>query len=271
MAFFEVDGADMTADEGGRKALDTRAPMLNLVPSAVIELSGYSISWPDLWSGTIYYQGRQTVTFPFTQNFHSCSTWIGLVGQEWGPAASAPNNLPDILIGTVPAGTDYLEIWVNLTRTVNPANIVDLALASAFPEGQWVKLDGYSCIIEQFGGVARQFEFVLSGTNVYLRRYQSVNNDGMNASPPVPRATGGASSGSKYFFFAGTNAPESSANVLFGQKIDEKNSVDIPTHRPSGYEGGSASNDPCSMSHSGISYASTWTGSIKIKPGCFSV
>jgi hypothetical protein len=271
MAYFEIDGSHMTAEEGGRKSLDTRAPMLNLVPSGAITLTGYSIAFPDFWKGTVYYQGRQTVTFPFSIEYHSCSSWIGLVGQEWGPAEASPNTLADIALGTVPAGTDYLEIWVNLTRTVSPANILDLALASLFPEGQWVKLDGYSCIIEEFGGVSRQFEFVLSGTTVYLRRYQSVNNDGINVSPPVQRATGSASSGSKFFFFPGTNAATSSDYALFGQKIDEKNSTNSPTHRPSGYEAGSSSNVPCDISHAGISYASTWTGDIIITPGCFSV
>lgn len=264
MSFFEyTEDGHVVGKHNGRLAIDTRAPMLNLVPAGAITLTGYSISFPDLWKGTIYHQYRQT---EFIGDYHGCSTWIGLVGQEWGPEQGAPQNLPDITLGSVPGGTDYLEIWVNLTRTVNPANMIDLALASNFPEGAWVLLDGHSCIIEEFLGVARQFEFVLDGTTVKLRRRQSVTDAG-NSSPATQRQTGSASLGNKVFFFPGTNAPTSSSYAAYGQKIDEKASLNNPTHRPSGYESGSSNNVPCSTSHSGISYASTWTGDIIITPG----
>lgn len=271
MAYFEVEDGHIAADEGGRKSLDTRAPMHILVPDAKIVLTGYSISFPDLWRGVVYYQGAQAFPGPPAQTYHNCHTWVGLVGQEWGPTESAPNNLPDLAVGTVPDGTNFLEIWVKLSRTVNPANMLDLALAGNFPEGLWVKLDGYSCTVEEFSGVARLFEFVLSGTTVYLRRYQSVNDDGMNISPPIQRNTGTAFAGSKFFFFPGTNAPQSSRYALLGAKIDEMPQQTSPTHRPSGYEAGSSNNVPCSMDTTGISYASTWTGDIIIMPGRFSV
>ena len=269
MSYFEytADG-HIIADYNGRKALDTRAPMLALVPAGTLSLTGYSISFPDFWKGTIYQQTRQSVTVP-PVDYHGCSTWIGLVEQEWGPAEPSPRTLPDITLGSVPAGTDYLEIWVKLTRTVTPAKLLDLTLASHFPEGEWVKLDGTSCVIEELMGVARQFEFVLDGSTVKLRRYQSVNKDGGTVSPKILRVNGGAAAGNKDFFYAGTNAPEDGTKyVTYGEKIDEKGpSNNIPTHRPPGKENGSSNNVPCSMSHSGKSYASTWTGDIIIKPG----
>lgn len=265
MSFFEyTEDGHIVAEHNGRLAIDTRAPMLNLVPAAAISLTGYAISFPDLWKGTIYHQYRDS---KLIGDYFGCSTWIGLVGQEWGPEQASPHNLPDITLGSVPAGTDYLEIWVNLTRTVNPANMIDLALASNFPEGQDVLLDGHSCIIEEFQGVARQFEFVLDGTTVKLRRRQSVTNNG-NASPAPLRVTGGSALGNKVFYFAGTNAPENaSAYAAYGQKIDEKQSLNNPTHRPAGYEAGSGNNVPCATGHGSISYASTWTGNITITPG----
>lgn len=266
MAYFEIADGHIAADEGGRKSLDTRAPMLFRVPTGAITLTGYSISFPDLWKGTLYHQYRQSA-FPLGDT-HGCSTWIGLVEQEWGPSEAAPNTLADITLGSLPAGTNRMEIWVNLTRTVSPSNMLDLALQSNFPEGQWVKLDGYSCVVEEFMGVARQFEFVLDGTTVKLRRTQSVNKDGGVVSPPGPRVTGGAVLGNKVFFFPGTNAPEASGKLtVYGRQIDSKvTQNDGGTHRPDGYQGGSANNNPCSMSHAGISYASTWTGSITITP-----
>ncbi|KRA42086.1 hypothetical protein [Devosia sp. Root635] len=268
--YFEYSAGHIIAEMGGRKALDTSVPMLNLVPSAAITLTDYAISWPDLFSGTIFEQVRQTIESPPSvfNDYFGCSTWIGLVEQEWGPSEPSPRTLADISLGTVPAGTDYLEIWVNLSRTVNPAKILDLALASNFPEGEWVKLDGYSCVVEEFGGVARQFEFVLDGTSVKLRRYQSVNKDG-GLLPGTTRVNPSEDIGNATFFYAGTNAPEDGSKyAIYGQMIQQLGpDRNIPTHRPSGKEAGSASNVPCSMSHAGISYASTWTGDIIIKPG----
>src|SRR5690606_10427001 len=130
------------------------------------------------------------------------------VEQEWGPSEPSPNTLADITLGSVPSGTDYLEIWVNLTRVVNPARILDLTLASMFPQGQWVKLVGYSCVIEETLGVARQFEFVLDGTTVKLRRFQSINaSGGIMPGAYGTRSNPGGSSDSAAFFYPGTNAP----------------------------------------------------------------
>lgn len=263
---FDITTGDFVVDEGGRTALSTSKPLTGLIPNAAFTLPGYSISFPNFWSGIIYHQTRDGPDV-FGNSTFGCSTWIGLVAQEWGPAEASPRNLPDIVLGTVPTGTDYIDCWVNLTRTVNPANIFDLQLSSNFPQGVWVKLEGGSCYIEQFAGVSRLFEIVLSGTNVILRRYQSTAEGG-NTSPPTLRNLPGAALGNQVFFFPGTNAPvDASKYALYGQKIDELVNYTTPTHRPAGYEAGSASNVPCSTSTGGISYASTWTGDIRVTPG----
>lgn len=266
---FDKTTGNFQVIEDGRVALDTAAPMTGLIPDAAFTLSGYAISFPDFWSGIIYHQTRVGPDM-FGNYTHGCSTWIGIVHQEWGPGEASPHNLPDIVLGTVPAGTDYIDCWVNLTRTLNPANIFDLQLSSNFPQGQWVKLEGGSCYIEQFGGVSRLFEIVLIGTDVVLRRYQSAAEGG-NASPPVLRNLPGATIGNEVFYFPGTNAPLQASSparyALYGHKLGELVNVTTPTHRPSGYEAGSASNVPCGTSTSGISYASTWTGDIRVTPG----
>lgn len=272
MSYFEytADG-HVIADYNGRKALDTRAPMIALVPAGTLTLTGYSITFPDFWKGTIYMQTRQDVIIGGVKvnEDHGCSTWVGLVEQEWGPAEPSPRTLPDITLGSVPAGTDYLEIWVNLTRTVTPAKLLDLTLASHFPEGEWVKLDGTSCVIEELMGVARQFEFVLDGTSVKLRRYQSVNKDGGTVSPKVTRANGGAAAGNKDFFYAAPMLPRMAPNTPPMAKRSMRRDLAAagPRIAPQGKEAGSSENVACSMSHSGKSYASTWAGDIIIKPG----
>lgn len=268
LEFDKVTGR-FVVEEDGRVALDTDTRLTGLIPDAAFTLSGYAISFPDFWSGIIYQQTRDGPDI-FGNHTHGCSTWLGIVAQEWGPAEASPHNLPDIVLGTVPAGTDYIDCWVNLTRTVNPANIFDLQLSSNFPQGKWTKLEGGSCYIEQFGGVSRLFEIVLSGTNVLLRRYQSAAEGG-NSVPAVVRTTPGAGLGNITFFFPGTNAPIwgslPAKYALYGQKIQELVNVTTPTHRPAGYEAGSASNVPCSTTVGSISYASTWTGDIRVTPG----
>lgn len=249
--------------DGARESFNTANPMMILNPSAAINLTGYNMAFPDFWKGVIYVQTRQTNPGPpFPTDIHGCWTMTSPIPQEWGPSEAAPNNLPDVVLGTVPSGTQYLQVWVNMTRTVVPANWLDIAFSSSFPEGQNVKLEGGSCLVEQAPFCRRLFEVVLVGTNVVLRRYQSVMDGGWDRGNP------GASNGNETFFYGGTNAPSGVgvSNANFGAIIDQKYGGGA-THRPPGKEAGSANNDPCSMDISGKSFASTWTGSIRIIPG----
>lgn len=47
-----------------------------------------------------------------------------------------------------------------------------------FQEGQWTGLPGGSCPCEYFEPLARHFDIVLRGTDLYLRRFQSVSYGG---------------------------------------------------------------------------------------------
>lgn len=260
---FEVSGPNLIIKDGSREAFNTSTPMMILNPLSAIELSSYSVEFPDFWKGVIYVQTRNSVPGPpFPRDEHGCWTMTSPIVQEWGPGEAAPNNLADAALGTVPAGTQYLEVWVNMSRTVIPANWLDIEFSSSFPEGQWVKLEGGSCLVEQAPFCRRLFEIVLDGTSVVLRRYQSVQSGGWS------RANPGASNGNETFFYPGTNAPSGTGmiNANFGALIDQKFGGGA-THRPSGKEAGSSNNVPCSMDLTGKSFASTWTGSIRIIPG----
>lgn len=267
---FNLATGRMVITQGGRTAFDTSVPMARLVPSAQISLAGYNIDFPDLYYGVGYRQTRNTVGTPAVTYF-ACSTWAAPVQQEWGPvgvgAGSFDHNLPEIVVGTVPAGTNYLDCRVNLTQTIVPSNIIGLGLSDPWPQGQWVKLEGGSCYIERMLGVSRLFEFILVGTNVVLRRYQSVSGAG-NTSPALERVNPPGGIGNIDFFYPGTNAPTATGNLaLYGQLIDSKGPSTNDTHRPPGKESGSSNNSPCSMSTAGINYASRWSGSVNIIPG----
>ncbi len=260
---FRVESGHMLIEKDGRTTFDTAHRAAELVPSAAIHLTDYSIAYPDLWKGTIYHQTRRTNEF-FGIDYFGCSTWLGIVEQEWGPDRPSPNTLPDAVLGTVPAGTDYLEVWVNLQRTLDPVGLfVSESLKTYIAAGEWVELQGGSCLIEGTGPIRRLFEIRLDGTNAILRRRQSVTRDG-----PFVRSNGSAALGSAAFYYAGTNAPvDVTKYASYGALIQTLGEDSGDTHRPADKKGGSANNTPCSMSHAGKSYASTWTGSLIITPG----
>lgn len=257
---FEIDGSDIKIyDNDGRVSLDTAKPIMNLLPSQIISHTAKNIDFPDFFKGVFYSQSRQTTG---TGDFNSCFTFTSPIGQEWGPSEPTPRNLSSEILGTIPNGVTYLEVFVKLNRVLTPANWMNLPWPKNIKENEWIKLEGGSCIIENIGRMSRLFEIVISGNNVLLNRYQSANADG-----PFIRSNPGASSGNATFFYAGDNAPNSNTlRSIFGAIIDNKSSGGR-THRPPGKEAGSANNDPCSMDISGKSFESKWIADIIIIPG----
>ncbi len=251
---FEISSGVMTITKDGRIVFDTGRPLMNLVPSAAISLTSQAISFPDLLKGTNYHKYRYTPIFGPDE--FACASFVGLIEQEWGPLETGGFALADTTLGTVPAGTDYLDVMVNLTNTTVPAGWFDLAMRTNFPAGQWCKLEGGSCLIEGFPGLKRLFEIVLDGTTVKLRRYQSVTANGQ-----VQRI-GSFGTGNVSGYVAGTSAPTASGKyAAYGALIQTRGpsaSGADSSWNPGGGNG-------CSTS--GPSYASTWTGDIVITPG----
>lgn len=253
----DVSAGEMIVEKDGRIVLDTSLDLMNLIPASAITLTAQDISFPDLWRGIIYHQTRVTGGPPLNIDNYGCASFVGLVEQEWGPAESAPNTLADVVLGTVPAGTDYLDVFINLSRTVSPAGWMDLGMRSDIPAGEWVKLEGGSCLIEGFPGLRRLFEIFIDGTDVKLRRYQSVTANGQVGRSYIH------STGNVQGYFAGTNAPAGSVLLAsYGALLEVKGPDGGANHRP---PGAGISQDPCTTT--GSSYASTWTGDIVIVPG----
>lgn len=248
---FEISSGVMTITKDGRLVFDTGRPLMNLVPSAAISLSSQAISFPDLLRGTIYHQYRYTPIIGPDE--FACASFVGLIEQEWGPAEGGSFNLADTTLGTVPAGTDYLDVMVNLTNTTVPGGWFDLAMRTNFPAGSWVKIEGGSCLIEGFDGLWRLFEIVLDGTTVKLRRYQSVTANG----PKLRTYPGGTGNASGYL--AGTSAPQDASKyATYGALVQARGPSVTNNYKPGEANG---------CSQSGTSYASTWTGDILITPG----
>lgn len=256
-SFEFTPGGEVVIEKDGRVVLDTSLNLLNLIPDEAIVLAAYDIVFPDLWHGVIYHQTRVSSGPPLNIDSYGCASFNGLVAQEWGPAEASPNTLADATLGTVPTGTDYLEVFVRLARTVTPPGWLDLGMRSDIPASEWVLLQGGSCLVEEIPGMRRLFEVLLDGTTVKLRRKQSVTVNGQ-VGRSYPFGTGNAIG-----YFAGTNAPAGSVLLAsYGSLLQIKGPSGASNHRP---PGSAISQDPCTTTPT--SYASTWTGDIVIKPG----
>lgn len=286
----------MQITKNDKIVFDTNAKSVQLFPtSSRIVLSNYSIAFPDLIQSTAYH--RYTGAFIGGGQSY-CESWSTFLQQEWGPnevnhseqylsAGSAVNvagpttrNLPQTLLGTVPAETDYLDIRVRLTRTVLPAVMWDTSRPYVlFQEGEWINLPGGSCPTEMYQPMLfRHFDIVKEGTNVYLRRYQSVGNKGtytnvMPSGGPIISSDANVSGGwtVRNLNTSWPNAPGTSGSyppigLAWLGVLTNVKGPDLNGNKRSASNG----TNPCLIAGKDISFpnmASTYTGDIIIHPG----
>jgi len=169
-------------------AFDTDAPSFSLFDTGRLQFTA-DVTFPDLLSN-LYYYSEEFTSGGITNTY--CESWSSLMPQEWGPdepdvspgvssTDSIQRNLARYSIGTVPAGTNHLNIRVRLRRTKTPPVFYYYQAPSLFfGEDTWINLSGGSCPCEGLGTrMKRHFDIVLDGTTLYLERYQSVNNQGV--------------------------------------------------------------------------------------------
>lgn len=242
-------GGDVVVMRDGEIRLDTSGELMNLIPDSAFTVTGYTFSWPTL-SQITYYAWRN-----YGVGTYACDSYAAMQAQEYGPGRA--NNLPEATIGTVPTGTDYLDILVNINRTLSPSGFMDLSMRTDMPQGQWVKLEGGSCLIEFMNGFRRTFEIILDGTDVKVRRYQSVTANGP-LSGVFPFSNASAGSLPSRVGLIGGSGP-----AIFGA-LKSSGGPSAQNHRPAG---GGELNPQASCSQAAINYASTWVGNILVVPG----
>jgi len=263
---FYADNDEFRVIRNDRVAFDTTAPNVTLLPPSSAIVQTRNITFPNLVQAPAYRQNAQT--FGGFTTTH-CESWNGLLPQEWGwsepdvspvyPSTSPiQRNLPQELIGTVPAGTNYIDVKIRLTRTVTPPTFLTISPPIMWaPSGQWIQLRGGSCPMEYFAPLVRLCEFVLDGTSIYLRRYQSVRANDF----PMNQTGGNAYNEwytQYYGNYANANVLRSIPCVLLDTKGFDGNGNKLPSW-------GTSPTNSCTWYT--IDYSSVYSADIEIRPG----
>lgn len=250
-------------------SFDSTRPSILLLPESSMISISMNVTFPNLLSGPAYLQ-RTYGTTPY------CESWSALFPQEWGPGEVdysptdslgplqiATRNLPEQLIGSVPAGTDYIDVRAKMTRTTSPPSFMQQGPPPVmFKEGDWIGLPGGSCPCEYFVPMARHFDIELRGTSLYLRRFQSVRNNGQpiswNSAPQNNYGwfnTGAATYGASY----------DGAYTRFGTPavMIQTLSGDLSVNRRAPW----AFNSTGACSITPVNYTSVYSCEFQIRPG----
>lgn len=238
-------------DDNGERIWSSDGPPVNLLPEADWLTGPLTVAFPDFVKRNAYYVGN-----PATGTGTFCMSAITAIPGDWGPAGAGVYNLPDIVLGSVPAGVNYLDVRVTLARTKNPSGFMAFSVPSLIPAGENY-LPGGSCQCEWVSLWRRLFEIVLVGQDVVLRRYQSLANNGQSfdwlSGNSDKIDTGAIRSG--WTYGGGSSASIGTAVAIRDRKIR----VESPANKD-------RATGACSTADN-TNYASTFAGSFKIRPG----
>lgn len=270
---FEAENDRFRVIRSDKIAFDTDAPSFQLFDTGRLQFTT-TVTFPDLLSNLFYFSGEYS-SIPVNQTY--CESWSALYAQEWGPnepdvsptggsTSSIQRNLPRTYLGSVPAGTNHLNIRARLRQTKSaPAFFGDEVPRVYMPYNQWINLIGGSCTCEGLGtSMKRHFDIVQIGNDIYLERYQSVNNLGVafasstnaNARGWITNlASAGAASG------AYDNAPIGLG--IHAVRLDSKGPDATGSKRA---PWASASSNACSTA-SDLDYESIYSVDLDIQPG----
>lgn len=238
-------GNDIYHTEGSTVVWSTtRVPVL-LVPGSATTLTNFDISFPHPAMDSMY--GLDVTIDPlFGTTTTNCATWASFIPGEWDSGLSGP-------IATLPAGVNHFEVEVELTRVVEPSQYLGRSVAKSIAEGQRTWLNGASCEVERAGPLIRIFRFERSGNGIYLRRKQSIRNDGTLPiwAPGNSQHTG---SGGYLEGWTYTTYP----NAIPAYHLETRTGGSVNKRR--------GEDNACSIVDTS-NFASTWRGTVIITPG----
>lgn len=173
-------GHIIVRDASGALKWSSDRPPVNLLPESSWITTGVSIDFPDFSKFVNYAYQRVSPSsgnpppWALSGSGDACQT-VTMIDplQEW--------NGPEIALGSVPAGTNYIDVRVNIGQAKAPNPFLEQSVQPLIAMGQWVHLPGGSGLIEATTIWRRLFTIALSGTTVVLRRKQNTSNIPDNA------------------------------------------------------------------------------------------
>jgi hypothetical protein len=264
---FQAKSDRVLLTKGGVTKFDTNLKSFGLDTPDKITLTATTITFPDLVKSNMYYWNGNHPDA--SHNTEQAAVFISFPKQEWNKDAASPYTLPDILVGTAPAGTDYLDLQVNLTRTTNPTAILGDTVKPLIPAGYTVNCLGGSCLLEHCAPLVRGFAVLLGDTNldgtinVYLRRYQSTRRDNRISGISTGWSSANSSSDGDRFTY-GANGK--GIAIYLAQQYGPTTVFDPSqtfTHQRGGSNGLSLTD--------ATNFTSVYTGDLIITPGSFNV
>lgn len=233
-------GKDIFHNEGSRVVWSTtRRPAL-LMPDSRIVIDPFTVQFPDFAKANAY-------GFAVSNNRTTCMSILTIRPQEWDSGLSE--------LADLPAQCNYFETEITLSRIKTPSTFMKFAFPDCWASGRTHMCDG-GALLESMGPIARIFTLERVGNKLYLRRKQSVKDDGpqfpWNSGNNNDTAAGGMRNG--WTYGGGGNAP----NAWPAAEIDYKAGGNVQKRR-----GGS---NQCSLNDP-TDYESIWRGRLVITPG----
>lgn len=236
----------ISVHDGSRRVWDSQYPPVNLLPNSDwIELNSYPITFPDFQKGCYYFYAKGALGPTFIDY---CQTFSAIIPGEYGPEGSGPLNIPEIKVGEVPDGCNFLDVRASFIRTKNPTNFRGEPVPLTVPAGQEMYLPGGSAILETSVGWRRLVDFRISGTDVMMRRRQSV------------RTTTNPVTGPPYDE-NGLSASPNRNDMVLCEVIQLLEGTGHTRYRDSPF------GNSCSMNTNVHDFSSIYTGQIVIRPG----
>lgn len=252
----------MFLEKDGVKRFDSAAFPVQFYPLDKAITGPISFSFSDFNKANAY--GFARGLSPGSNYRNSCSSFVTIPYQEWGPSELLPAPdyiLPDVVIGVVPGIADLLNIRLKVTRTNTPSQVNGEDLIPQLKAGEWVDIHGGAALIEMLPPIMRMVRIMLSPTlngdgtrNVILRRTQSVRRTRYT----YWRSDGSASNSG---WTHGGDARSAFGHIV--SRIQLKDEGFLPDGSTALARNGAR---PCSLTDN-TNYASTYSGEISITPG----
>jgi len=257
----EITGGRVLGLKDGVSFFDTDAyPVQFYPPENVISITGQTITFPDFHHTNAYgFVSGDTGGGVIKQ---SCHSFVSIPFQEWGPsdAPGITDTLDDIVIGTVPDGTDIRLVRIKLTRTNAPDQVNGTTVPVEPVEGEWTNCDGGSLLLEFLWPIVRM---------IWIRKASASNGDGttnllLTRKQSIQKR--------KYTHWRSGNSPLSTGWTWGGTNGNYGHIVkSIESKGPSTVVGGvltfrRGDGAACSLTDSS-DFSSTYTADIEVLPG----